>query len=310
MGGNIKVDSQDEIGALAMSFNKMTDDLKRSMASLEGSQRKLKKSNIQLREASTQLVQAEKLKSIGQLASGIAHEVRNPLAIILHGVWDLEQTLEAGDHNTRQTLSMVRNSVIRADNIITSLLDFSRATKLKRRPEDINSILESSLNLVRAELKNIDVLKRTEKNLPKILVDKSKLEQVFINLYLNSIQAMNESGKLTIWSYEKRLKEGVSGVGEREEDYFNAGERAVIVSIGDNGTGIPEENLKKIFDLFFTTKSHDAGTGLGLAVSRNIIDMHKGLIEIESKPGKGTIITITLKIAKEEQNGQKENINY
>jgi len=253
-----------------------------------------------LKEMQDKLIQSEKLKAIGQLASGVAHEMRNPLGIILQGVAYLEQIISPEEKEPRETLSMVKESAQRADRIVISLLDFSRAEKLELHPEYVDSILESSLNLVKTELKSIEVAREIQKGLPKVLVDKNKLTQVFINLFMNAVHAMSGAGKLTIRSFVKQLEETKNGIGERSDDYFKAGEKAVIVEIEDTGTGISEENQKRIFDPFFTTKGQGKGTGLGLSVSRNIIIMHKGLIEVESQVGKGTRMIITLRIYKEE----------
>jgi signal transduction histidine kinase len=240
----------------------------------------------ELKEMQDELIQSEKLKAIGQLASGVAHEMRNPLGIIMQGVVYLEQIIPPEAKEQCETLSMVKESVERADGIVISLLDFSRATKLELQPEYIDSILENSLNLVKKELKNIQVVREIQGGLPKVLVDKNKLTQVFINLFMNAIHAMPEGGKLTIRSFLK-------------DDSFEAKEMALVVEIEDTGTGISEENLKKIFNPFFTTKGQGKGTGLGLSVTQNIISMHKGLIEVKSQVNKGTRVIITLRISKE-----------
>jgi signal transduction histidine kinase len=246
----------------------------------------LKTAYDELKEMQDELIQSEKLKAIGQLASGVAHEMRNPLGIIMQGVVYLEQIIPPQEKEQRETLSMVKESVERADRIVISLLDFSRATKLELQPEYIDSILENSLNLVKKELKNIQVVRQIQAGLPKVLVDKNKLTQVFINLFMNAIHAMPEEGKLTIRGFLK-------------DDSFEAKEKAVVVEIEDMGTGISEENLKKIFNPFFTTRGQGKGTGLGLSVTQNIISMHKGLIEVKSQVNKGTRVIITLRIYKE-----------
>jgi len=247
----------------------------------------LKMAYDELKETQDKLIQSEKLKAIGQLASGVAHEMRNPLGIIMQGVTYLEQITSPEAKEPRETIFMVKESAQRADRIVTSLLDFSRVEKLELHPEHIDSILESSLNLVKTELKNIQVVREIQEGLPKVLVDKNKLTQVFINLFINAIHAMPEAGKLTIRSFAKQPEETIR-------------EKAVIVEIEDTGMGISGENLKKIFDPFFTTKGLGKGTGLGLSVSRNIIIMHKGLIEVKSQVHKGTRVIITLIISKEE----------
>lgn len=261
---------------------------------------KLQGAYVRLYETQNQLIQAEKLNAIGKLASGVAHEVKNPLGVILQGVNYLENKISEKGENISEILIMLKESVKRADKIINDLLDFSKAANLSLQPEDINSILESSLSLVKARFKfeNVDVILETKKDIPLVLGDKNKLEQVFINILLNASQAMPEGGKIIIRSYDKQLKEIRNGVGKRGTDNFKIGERAVIVEIEDTGVGIPEENLKKVFDPFFTTNGSKGGSGLGLSISCNIIDIHKGLIWIESQVGKGTKIIIILKIAK------------
>jgi len=263
----------------------------------------LKMAYDELKEMQDKLIQAEKLKAIGQLASGVAHEMRNPLGIIMQGVAYLEQIISPEAKDPRETLAIVKESAQRADRIVVSLLDFSRATKLELHPEYIDSILESSLSLVKTELKNIEVVREIQKDLPRVLVDKNKLTQVFINLFVNAIQAMPEAGKLTIRSFVKQLKEVNNSMDGKLGDYFVAEEKVVIVEIEDTGTGISEENLKKIFDPFFTTKGPGKGTGLGLSVSWNIIVLHKGLLEVKSQVGKGTRMIITLRIPDEEGGG-------
>jgi len=246
-----------------------------------------------------QLIQAEKLNAVGQLASGVAHEVRNPLAIILQGVNYLENKISAKEGEISETLGMLKENIKRADRIIEGLFDFSRAASLKLGPQDLNSILEKALSLVKARFQfaNIDIVMEVKQNLPRVLGDANKLEQVFINLMLNAVQAMPEGGKIIIRSFDKKLEEIRNGIGKRAQDNFRVGERAVIAEIEDTGHGITEENLKKIFDPFFTTKGPTGGAGLGLSVTRNIVHMHKGLLFAQSEPGKGTKMTVLLKVA-------------
>lgn len=267
------------------------------IASLEKSTNELRDLYTDLQNTHEMLVQAEKMTAVGQLASGVAHEVRNPLGIILQGVNYLEGRLSSGQEDLSETLAMLKESVSRADKIIDGLLDFSKFTKLELQPEDINSILENSLVLVRDQFKveNIEIIKELKAGLPRVQADKNKLEQVFINILLNAIQAMPNGGRIIIRSYDKRSGEEKDGVGRMAKDKFHSGEEIVIVEFEDIGIGIPEENMKKIFDPFFTTKGPKKGTGLGLSVSRNILQMHKGLIYAESRPGKWTKITVILK---------------
>lgn len=258
-----------------------------------------------LKETQGQLIQAEKMNAIGQLASGVAHEVRNPLGIIMQGINYLENKLAGEGRGIPETLVMLKESIKRADKIISSLFDFSRASALELEPQDINAILEVALSLLKTKFKfdAIEVVMETKKDLPLAMADRNKLEQVFINLLLNAIQAMPKGGKIFVRTYDKKLPELKNGLGKREGDNFRAGEIAVIVEIEDTGIGISEENMKKIFEPFFTTKGPREGAGLGLAVTKNIITMHKGRIEIKSKEGQGTRVSVTLKIKGGVNNG-------
>jgi len=303
----LEINRKDEIGILADSFNKMTSDLQKNTISIEKLnqeisgrkiiQEQLREAYIKLKEMQDQLIQAEKLNAVGQLVSGIAHEVRNPLGIILQGIGYLESRLSSKEADIIATLATLKDNINRADNIINSLLDFSRLATLGLKAEDINSILETSLALVKARLKleGIDIIIEAKKDTPRVLADKNKLEQVFINILLNAVQAMPAGGKISIRTLEKKL-EGISFVDRRARDNFQAGEKVVIVEIEDTGIGVPEENMKKIFEPFFTTKGQH-GVGLGLSVSRDIIHMHRGLIYAESRRGKGTKVSVILKIA-------------
>ncbi|MGA1844853.1 MAG: PAS domain S-box protein [bacterium] len=261
-----------------------------------------------LRELQDQLVQSEKMGAIGKLASGIAHELRNPLTIINQSIYCLENKLSSRQIDTSRILDMMKESIRRADNIVQSLLDFSRMTNLVLQPEDINTILEDSYQLAKYGLsceQHIELIKETQQDMVKVLVDENRIKQVFINIFSNAIQAMPEGGRIIIRTQETQLKEIKNGVGRRSGDHFRLGERAVVVEIEDTGVGISEENLKKIFDPFFTTKGPGEGVGLGLSIIRNLIGMHKGLIDLKSQKGKGTRVTITLKAA-EETDAEKE----
>ncbi len=308
----IKIETKNEIEDLAKAFNQMVQDLQQSTTSIDNLNReiverkkaeeRLKAAYIKLKEMQDLVIQAEKLNAVGRLASGIAHEVKNPLGIILQGVNYLEKKISPKQKDVFETLTMLEDSVGRANKIVTSLLDFSKIKEMDLQPRDINAILEDSLNLVKQRLsfEHIEIVKETKKDIPKVLVDKNKMEQVFINVFLNAIQAIpGGGGKITIRSYDTRLKEVKNGIGRRKGDHFVPGEKAVVVEVEDTGTGISEENLKKIFDPFFTTKSPGGGSGLGLYVTRSIIYMHKGLIDVKSQINKGTKVTIIFKISRE-----------
>jgi len=272
----------------------------------------LEKSLAELKQAQEMMVQVAKLSAVGQLASGVAHEVKNPLGIILQGINYLENKIPDKEKKSRDVLEMMKDGIVRADKIINGLLDFSKSNKLDFKQEDIKSVLESSINLaqVSSKFSGVQIVKEIAKHLPKVRIDKNKMEQVFINILVNAAQAMDNEGKITIRSYMKRLENPEKSRMNKEIDYFVSGEEALIVEIEDTGAGISEENLKKIFDAFFSTKGPKGGAGLGLGICLSIVDMHKGLIDVESQVGKGTRVTITLKLATEEQNAQKKDISH
>jgi signal transduction histidine kinase len=288
-----------DISRLICKFFTQREALVKEVVERKKAEEDLKNTNFQLKETQGQLIQAEKLNAVGQLASGVAHEVRNPLGIIIQGVNYLENKIAAKEADVAEVLAMLKDSVKRADKIINSLLDFSRATSIGLQPEDIAPIIENSLNLVKNHpaFSNIEIIRQIALDMPKVLVDKNKMEQVFINVLMNAFQAMPAGGTLAIRSYDKKLEETRNGIGNRSTDNFKPGERAVIVEFEDTGIGITREHLDKMFDPFFTTKGPRGGAGLGLSVSRNILHMHKGLIFVESQVGKGTKVTIILKLS-------------
>ncbi len=304
MDYKIDILSKDETGQLAEAFRKMIAEIKilmsKEKALLVSEAREaeeLRQAYKKLKETQTLLIQAEKLNAVGQLASGVAHEVKNPLGIVLQSVNYLEDKISPDQKELYEIFQMIKNNIQRADQIVRTLVDFSRATSLQLRPENINALLENCLLLVqyKTKLENIEIQKDLGRSLPEVQVDKGKIEQVFINIILNAIQAMPNGGTLTI-----RTSLKTTGI---EPSFLNVhgtvGEEAILVEIKDTGAGISRENLNKVFDLFFTTKGPGAGTGLGLAVTRNIIEMHNGGIAIESEEGRGCRVLIFLNIKKE-----------
>jgi len=197
----------------------------------------LNKAYIRLRDTQEQLIQAEKLKAVGILASGVAHEIKNPLATIMQCAAYLERKLPAEDERTKETLNALNESVERAQRIVSSLLDYSRATALNLKPEDAGAIIDETLNLVKNqhEFRHIEVTKEFKESLPRVLVDKYKTEQVFVNILLNAAQAMPEGGRIVVRGYDKIMEPGQAGIGENGGDNFQDGEKTVIVEIEDTG---------------------------------------------------------------------------
>ncbi len=252
----------------------------------------------QLQDAQFQLIQAEKMEVVGRLASGVAHEVKNPLAIILQGVDFLTKKIDTKDKNIHSTLSFIKDATYRADKVIKGLLDFSSVSKLDVRSENLNSIIESTILLIKHYLsKNkIQLIKDFNEKIPKVKIDKNRIDQVFINISMNAAQAMPDGGTLIFRTYTKSISQKDKDVGRRKEDLYKEGETVVIAEIEDTGPGIPEEDLDKIFDPFFTTKRGKGGTGLGLSSVRNIMDLHQGHIDIQNKESGGAKATLMFKI--------------
>jgi len=272
------------------------EKLKAANAELSLALSNLKEASEELRSIQLQLIEAEKMKSIGRLAAGVAHEVKNPLAIITMGV-DYMEGLETGDENAKEILHEMRAAVRRADNVIRGLLDFSTPRKLEVTEESLTDILLHALLLVRGEMsgKEYKLVTELEPNLPALRLDRMKVEQVFVNLITNAVHAMPEGGTLTLRVHAKQL----TGMGENlagaAAEAFHAGDRVVVAEIDDTGTGIPEGKLGKIFDPFYTTKPTGKGTGLGLTVTRSIVDLHGGTIEITNRPEGGARATVMFK---------------
>ncbi|MFQ5803214.1 MAG: PAS domain S-box protein [Candidatus Methylomirabilales bacterium] len=255
-----------------------------------------KRVEAELETTQLQLIQSAKFESVGQLAAGVAHEVKNPLAIIQQGLAYLSKTLVTpGDENAALMFKKVDDAVKRADRVIRGLLGFSAASALAVKPTAINTVVEESLLLVNHELVkgHVTVVKELEAELPPLRLDRNKIEQVFVNLFINAMHAMPEGGTVTVKTYAKKLTEFGPDVGRRTTGQLRIGDPLVVAEVLDTGTGIPTEKLDRIFDPFFTTKPIGQGTGLGLSVTRKIIELHWGMIEITNRHEGGVRVTLT-----------------
>jgi signal transduction histidine kinase len=256
----------------------------------------LARSHRELRDAQMELIQAAKLESIGRLAAGVAHEVKNPLAIIQLGVNFLDTTA-SGNPEVKEVLDEIDAAVKRADSVIKGLVDFSRSEELELKPHDLNVIIEKALSLVRHELtkEHVALETRLDGSISPVALDRNKIQQVFINLFMNAVQAMEGGGSLTVTTTEKNLSRDDCGRFLPGKLRFSAGDRVVMVEIADTGPGIPENKLDKLFDPFFTTKPIGKGTGLGLSISRKIIELHDAMIDIRNREEGGVVVKLLFK---------------
>lgn len=292
----INVSYEDELGELAVFFNKMTEDLKNSMDKVEEYSRtleeKVEERTKELKESQEKLVQTSKMAAVGQLAGGVAHEINNPMGVILGFSQSVVKMIKE-DNPLYMPLKSIEREAVRCKKMITDLLTFSRKEKTHSEIVTINETVEETLSLVQAQtkVKNIKVVKEYGTGLPQIEVNKNQIQQVIMNLCNNAIDAMKDGGELTI---KTQIADGSDKT------------KNIIIKISDNGEGIPKDNLDKIFEPFFTTKQVGKGTGLGLSLCYEIIQKHNGTIEVESptftevsagrEVGKGTTFIIKLPV--------------
>jgi len=284
--GAVFIDLQREAG-IYLSGRDITErkKLQQNLKELsENLEKKVMERTKELKEAHDQLIQSEKLSTIGQLAASVAHEIRNPLATISLTAQHLAR--KSYDDFQKEKLQTIKKNTNRIDKIVQGLLTFSRPSRFRFTHEDVNNILfrlEPALENINQ--KNIKIIKKLNSSMPKIWVDSEQLEQVFLNLALNAIEAMKYNGELYI------------------STNYDPKQEKILIKFKDTGCGIAEENLKKIFNPFFTARKD--GTGLGLSICQMIINEHKGNISVESKIGKGTVFTIFLPL--EKRKGRQNN---
>ena len=231
----------------------------------------------ELEETQAQLMQAEKIASLGRLSAGVAHEINNPLAGILIYAELLERQMQNGTFD-REYLTEIISQTLRCQQIVTRLLEFSRQSLGQKTHFDVNEIILRCIELIshQAIFHNIKIKTELDAELPQILGDPGQLQQVFTNLLLNAADAMQGHGKITVTSRPTLFQDGI------------------ILTITDTGPGISPHILTKIFEPFFTTKAPGKGTGLGLSIVYSVIQRHGGTIEVDSAPGGGTTFTIRL----------------
>ncbi|NOR17586.1 PAS domain S-box protein [candidate division WOR-3 bacterium] len=239
----------------------------------------------ELKNLRQQLLQSEKLAVMGQLAAGVAHEINNPINGIITYMHLLLKKLDENDIDQKtwkKKLKLIERESKRIGRLVKNLLNFSRKTEPDLRSISLKSIIEETLPLLEDQflIKNLTITKNYKNNIPDILGDHNQLQQVVINLVLNAVQAVDTRGEIKIT---------LSAEGAKRSECF------VRLDIWDNGVGIPKEDLDKLFDPFYTTKTGDkSGVGLGLSIVNQIVRAHHGRIKIQSEVGKGTNVSVRL----------------
>jgi two-component system NtrC family sensor kinase len=284
----IEIHSRDEMGLLANTFNTMASDIKRYKDNMENwtkaLEEEIQKKTSEIMKAHDQLINAEKLASLGRMAAGVAHELNSPLTGIVTFSHLMLKRIPPENKQDIEDLEVIIEQAERCSKIVKGLLGFSRKTSAEKVFVNINTLTENTIAMVRNQAKfhNIKFVLNFDNAIPQIPTDPNQLQQVFINLLINAADAMNERGQVT--------------VATRVTADTASGKSYVEIEFTDTGPGIPEEHLGKVFEPFFTTKPVGKGTGLGLAVSYGIIKKHGGNIFVRSEVGRGASFFVRLPV--------------
>jgi two-component system NtrC family sensor kinase len=297
----IPVRTRDEVGALAASFNRMTEALGKTQTELDALvatlEQRVEERTRELQEAQSQLIQTEKLASLGKLSASIAHEINNPLSGILTYAKLLSRKLRTGPPDADgvqaalQQLALVEREAQRCCGIVRSLLDFARQREPSFQPVDVEAAAAEALSLLsnRLAIQNVEVTQECAPA-PTVQADFGQLRQAFVNILMNACEAMPKGGTLHVVTREVSLPTAGRGGPLSPTGKSGPPTRFAEVAISDTGQGIPPELFSKIFDPFFTTK--EKGTGLGLSVVYGIVEKHGGKILVDSRVGQGTTVTL------------------
>jgi len=273
-GKKIDFKSGDEIGRLAESFNRLSMELKKTREKMEESY------------TYTHLLHIEKLSSIGQISAGLAHELKNPVTTLKMLFQDLRRQPDITDED----IDVINDEIEKIDRILSRFLDFAKQKRFNLSTVHLDTLIEHVLGLASFDIKSHKIIIRKEEmgHLPPVNIDASLFEQVFLNLLINSIEAMPGGGEIRVY-------------GRYDENY-------VDVMILDRGGGIPSDIKMKVFEPFFTTKTN--GTGLGLSIAYNIVKEHGGRIFFDSNEGEGTVFTVRLPRTKEAESSEIDMVVY
>ena len=274
-----RINGRDEMKDKHKTKDQLVNELKslrEKIAKLDTSGVKHKETEGAPQTSKDDMIRSDRLAFTGRIAANIAHEIRNPLTNVALSVQQLEKSIKSKDPIITEYIGMIRRNTERANYLITELLNSARPPKLNMQSYDIHNVLEDILESTKAKINSqrIKVLKRFEFRPLKINIDREQIGRAFSNIIINAIDAMPKGGKLSI-------------ITETSGNSF-------VMEIQDTGKGIFEEDIIKIFDPFFSSKSK--GVGLGLTICYGIVVSHRGTIEVKSKPKKGTVFTISLPV--------------
>jgi len=290
LGYQLAVDSTDEVGELATSFNRMSLQLRAAneeiVAWAKTLEDRVEQKTRELKRAHAHVLHVEKMATIGKMAAVVAHEIDNPLSGILTYARLLKKWIERGEVETskkkdsEQCLDLIADESRRCGDLVRNLLTFSHTSPMNVQTTDINTVLDRSVRLIahQLELIGVELHRDLLEDLPPIQCDPGQIEQVLLALIMNAIDAMPRGGNLWL---STRLREDAT---------------ELAIQVRDDGSGIPAEILPQIFEPFLTTKETGKSVGLGRAVSQNIVEGHRGRIEVQSEFGKGTTFTVTLPV--------------
>lgn len=269
----IPVKSGDELGTLTRSFNRMMKNL---------------------RDTQNELVRSEKLVAVGRLSAGVAHEIRNPLNAMKGAIVHLKRR-RPGDPLLQEYTGIILEEIERLNGFATDFLYFARQSEPKLMPTDMNELIHNALTLFQERFNQgkIRVSEDLDASIPSVLVDPHQIEQVIVNLLINAMDAMAEEGRLEV----------STAVRENEGEMVPL-KRSLIITIRDDGAGIPQGDMRSIFDPFFSTK--ETGTGLGLPISLGIVESHGGRLRVRSREGEGTTVIVELPLDGSRETGDEK----
>lgn len=268
-----------------------TAKLREEIAERRQAEEQLRQANAELQRTQMQLIEAAKMETVGRMAAGVAHEVKNPLMTLGMGA-DYFLQRQPANADEAALLQDMKDAVQRASNIINLMLDFSKPRPLKLTPENLNAIVEDSLRLVRHQLvkQRVEVTRQLQPDLPPLPLDRTRVEHVLVNLFTNAAQAMTSGGTLTIRTTCQPASDAGSGTAAH-----------VSLEVEDTGPGVPAEHLSKVFEPFFTTKPPGQGTGLGLAIVQRIVQIHGGSVSLSNRPEGGARATVKFNLQPDPQ---------